>query len=101
GVGVVHPVDMHHGGNPPISAALLRLLSEGLDAEVLRLGGVIAGTMPQLQANDAEREGALRQLQEARAALEARAGERTEAVEQANNRVEDQRRRAAGFSMVR
>lgn len=30
GMGVVHPVDMHHSGNPPISAALLRLLSEQL-----------------------------------------------------------------------
>ncbi|MCA9062749.1 MAG: DUF1553 domain-containing protein [Planctomycetaceae bacterium] len=32
GTGVVHPVDMHHIGNPPCSAALLRLLSEELVA---------------------------------------------------------------------
>ena len=30
GIGVVHPVDMHHLDNPPASAALLRLLSESL-----------------------------------------------------------------------
>ncbi len=30
GMGVVHPVDMHHTDNPPVSAALLRLLSEEL-----------------------------------------------------------------------
>ncbi|MEY3460166.1 MAG: Chromosome partition protein Smc [Planctomycetota bacterium] len=30
GMGVVHPVDMHHSDNPPASAALLRLLSESL-----------------------------------------------------------------------
>ncbi len=30
GTGVVYPVDMHHGDNPPISAALLRLLTDGL-----------------------------------------------------------------------
>lgn len=32
GQGVVHPVDMHHSDNPPVSAALLRLLSEELVA---------------------------------------------------------------------
>jgi archaellum component FlaC len=32
GTGVVHPVDMHHIGNPPSSAALLRLLSQELVA---------------------------------------------------------------------
>jgi len=30
GKGVVHPVDMHHSDNPPISAELLRLLSDEL-----------------------------------------------------------------------
>ena len=30
GMGIVHPVDMHHSENPPASAALLRLLAEGL-----------------------------------------------------------------------
>lgn len=32
GMGVVHPVDMHHTDNPPVSAALLRLLSDELVA---------------------------------------------------------------------
>jgi len=32
GMGVVHPVDMHHSDNPPVSAALLRLLSDELIA---------------------------------------------------------------------
>lgn len=32
GMGLVHPVDMHHFDNPPISAALLRLLSDQLVA---------------------------------------------------------------------
>ena len=32
GTGVVHPVDMHHAGNPPASAALLRLLADELVA---------------------------------------------------------------------
>lgn len=32
GMGVVHPVDMHHSDNPPISAALLRLLADALVA---------------------------------------------------------------------
>lgn len=32
GMGVVHPVDMHHSDNPPVSAALLRLLSDELVA---------------------------------------------------------------------
>jgi len=32
GSGVVHPVDMHHAGNPPVSAALLRQLSADLVA---------------------------------------------------------------------
>lgn len=32
GMGVVHPVDMHHTDNPPVSAALLRLLSDELIA---------------------------------------------------------------------
>ncbi|MFN9156588.1 MAG: DUF1549 domain-containing protein, partial [Planctomyces sp.] len=41
GVGVVHPVDMHHGGNPPISAALLRLLSEGLVEQGYDLRGFV------------------------------------------------------------
>lgn len=30
GVGVVDPVDMHHSANPPVSAALLRLLADEL-----------------------------------------------------------------------
>lgn len=30
GKGVVHPLDMHHSDNPPISAALLRLLADAL-----------------------------------------------------------------------
>lgn len=30
GTGVVHPVDMHHSDNPPVSAELLRLLAEEL-----------------------------------------------------------------------
>ena len=112
GVGVVHPVDMHHGGNPPISAALLRLLSEGLveqgydlrgfvreivstrayrrsvrepdlerwagppggaggiDAELQQLEVERAGIQPRLQLNEAEREGALRELQKAQAAVD-------------------------------
>ncbi|MFM7867329.1 MAG: DUF1553 domain-containing protein [Planctomycetaceae bacterium] len=41
GVGVVHPVDMHHGGNPPISAALLRILSEGLVEQGYDLRGFV------------------------------------------------------------
>ncbi|GDX92762.1 hypothetical protein LBMAG46_27700 [Planctomycetia bacterium] len=134
GVGVVHPVDMHHGGNPPISAALLRLLSEGLveqgydlrgfvreivstrayrrsvrepelerwagppggvsglDAEVLRLAGVIAGTMPQLQANEAEREGALRQLQKAQAAVDRLQGQVQSARQQLQQFTEERER---------
>jgi len=32
GKGVVHPVDMHHIDNPPTSAALLRVLADGLVA---------------------------------------------------------------------
>ncbi|MFN9719797.1 MAG: DUF1553 domain-containing protein [Planctomycetota bacterium] len=32
GTGIVHPVDMHHAGNPPVSAALLRLLADELVA---------------------------------------------------------------------
>ncbi|MFM7057237.1 MAG: DUF1553 domain-containing protein, partial [Planctomycetota bacterium] len=32
GQGIVHPVDMHHSDNPPVSAALLRLLTEELVA---------------------------------------------------------------------
>jgi len=32
GMGVVHPVDMHHSDNPPISAGLLRLLADELVA---------------------------------------------------------------------
>jgi hypothetical protein len=32
GTGIVHPVDMHHAGNPPASAALLRLLADELVA---------------------------------------------------------------------
>lgn len=30
GMGVVHPVDMHHSGNPPVRAELLRVLVDGL-----------------------------------------------------------------------
>jgi hypothetical protein len=30
GLGIVHPVDMHHSDNPPVSAELLRLLSDHL-----------------------------------------------------------------------
>lgn len=30
GMGLVHPVDLHHPGNPPVSAELLRVLAEGL-----------------------------------------------------------------------
>lgn len=41
GVGVVHPVDMHHSGNPPISAALLRILSEGLVEQGYDLRGFV------------------------------------------------------------
>ncbi len=32
GTGIVHPVDMHHAGNPPVSASLLRLLADELVA---------------------------------------------------------------------
>lgn len=37
GTGVVHPVDMHHAGNPPTSSALLRLLSDELVASQYNL----------------------------------------------------------------
>jgi hypothetical protein len=33
GTGVVHPVDLHHSGNPPVSATLLRHLSDELVAQ--------------------------------------------------------------------
>lgn len=32
GIGIVHPVDAHHGGNPPVSSALLRMLADELVA---------------------------------------------------------------------
>lgn len=37
GMGVVHPVDMHHAGNPPTSSKLLRLLSDELVASQYNL----------------------------------------------------------------
>lgn len=33
GTGVVHPVDLHHAANPPVSATLLRQLADGLVAQ--------------------------------------------------------------------
>lgn len=33
GTGVVHPVDLHHAGNPPVSATLLRHLADELVAQ--------------------------------------------------------------------
>jgi len=33
GTGVVHPVDMHHAGNPPVSATLLQQLADELVAQ--------------------------------------------------------------------
>ncbi|MDA1178956.1 MAG: DUF1549 domain-containing protein [Planctomycetota bacterium] len=41
GIGIVHPVDAHHGGNPPISSALLRILADELVASNYDLRSIL------------------------------------------------------------
>ncbi|MFN9292272.1 MAG: hypothetical protein ACK6EB_29705, partial [Planctomyces sp.] len=81
-------LERRRGGESGVSEVSV----SGLDAEVLRLAGVIAGIMPQLQANEAEREGALRQLQKAEAAVDRLQGQVQSARQQLQQFTEERER---------